>query len=357
MTQLERLQKTLSENSIDGALISSRENQYYLSGFDYTDGYILVTPCEAFLLCDFRYIEAAKEKVTDMTVIRPEGSMRIELAALCRENSIHELMIEEHDLTYGDFGLILKALDDVSLVPGASKLLGTQRAVKLPYELELMNEAQKITDLAFEHILDYISPDRTEADIALELEYFMRSNGADGIAFETIAVSGGASSLPHGVPSRNKLSRGFLTMDFGAKYKGYCSDMTRTVSIGKPTEEMAKVYNTVLEAQLTALAGIHEGLLCRDADALARNIISGKGYGKNFGHSLGHGVGLYIHEEPRVSPSAPADSRLEVGNVVTVEPGIYLEGRFGCRIEDMIAIEPDGNIRNFTKSPKELIVL
>ncbi|MBO5883476.1 MAG: aminopeptidase P family protein [Clostridia bacterium] len=357
MTQLQRLQKTLCEKNIEGVLISSCENQYYLSGFDFSDGYILVTQKNAYLLCDFRYIEAAKEAVKELTVIRPETSMRIELAALCKENSISELLIEEHDLTYGDFGLIAQSLEDISILPGVSKLLNAQRAVKLPYELELISKAQEMTDQAFNHILTYISTDRTESEIAIELEYFMRSLGADGIAFKTIAVSGTASSLPHGVPSKNKLSRGFLTLDFGAKYQGYCSDMTRTVAIGKPTDEMISVYNTVLSAQKNALDNIRAGLSCRDADALARNIIADKGYGKAFGHSLGHGVGLFVHEEPRLSPSASADSLLEVGNVVTVEPGIYLEGRFGCRIEDMIAIEENGQIRNFTKSPKELIVL
>ena len=357
MTQLQRFQKTLTEKNIEGVLFSSAENQYYLSGFDFSDGYVLVTQKNAYLLCDFRYIEAARETVKELTVIRPETSMRIELSALCKENSITELLIEEDNLTYGSFGLISKSLDGVSILPGASKLINTQRAVKLPYELELIEKAQEITDKAFEHILGYISTDRTEAEIAIELEYSMRSMGADGIAFETIAVSGSASSLPHGVPSRNKLSRGFLTMDFGAKYKGYCSDMTRTVSIGKPTEEMVKVYDTVLSAQKNALSNIRKGLSCRDADALARSIITDNGYGKAFGHSLGHGVGLYVHEEPRVSPSAPSDSLLEAGNVVTVEPGIYLEGRFGCRIEDMIAIKADGSVRNFTKSPKELMVL
>ena len=183
----------------------------------------------------------------------------------------------------------------------------------------------------------------------------MRKLGAESTAFDTIAVSGCASSLPHGVPSNVKLRQGFLTMDFGAKYKGYCSDMTRTVVIGKADEDIKKIYNTVLSAQLAALEKIQAGILCREADEFARLVIREAGYGPAFGHGLGHGVGMFIHEAPSVSPKAAEDLRLEAGNVVTVEPGIYLEGKYGCRIEDMIAINPDGTVHNFTKSPKELI--
>jgi Xaa-Pro aminopeptidase len=183
----------------------------------------------------------------------------------------------------------------------------------------------------------------------------MRRHGAEGVAFNTIAVSGAASSLPHGVPSDTKLRHGFLTMDFGAKYDGYCSDMTRTVVIGKADEDMKKVYNTVLSAQLAALDFIREGVSCLDADSTARNIIREAGFGACFGHSLGHGVGLFIHEAPNLSQRADEKSVLKRGNVVTVEPGIYIEGKYGCRIEDMIGIDLDGSVRNFTKSPKALI--
>jgi Xaa-Pro aminopeptidase len=250
-----------------------------------------------------------------------------------------------------------KMPEGAELVFGASAILTKQRMVKLPYELERIAKAQEITDMAFEHILGFINHNVTEIEVALELEFFMRSHGAEALAFDTIAVSGPASSLPHGVPTGVKLRAGFLTMDYGAKYEGYCSDMTRTVVIGKADEEIKKVYNTVLTAQKAALEQIKGGMLCRDADEIARSIIRDAGYGEAFGHSLGHGVGMFIHESPSLSGRAPETSVLEAGHVVTVEPGIYLAGKYGCRIEDMIAINEDGSIRDFTKSPKELIEL
>jgi Xaa-Pro aminopeptidase len=215
-----------------------------------------------------------------------------------------------------------------------------------------MARAQEITDRAFEHILGFINPDRTEIEVALELEFYMRKLGAEGIAFETIAVSGDASSLPHGVPRDVKLKKGFFTMDFGAKFNGYCADMTRTVVIGKADEDIKKVYNTVLSAQTAVLDVLGEGMLCREADKIARDIIYGAGYEGCFGHSLGHGVGMFIHESPRLA--SVWDKPLEVGNIVTVEPGIYIEGKYGVRIEDMVWLTENGAV-NLTKAPKDLI--
>ena len=198
----------------------------------------------------------------------------------------------------------------------------------------------------------------TEIEVALELEFFMRRQGANGLAFDTIAVSGSASSLPHGVPRACKLEKGFLTMDFGARVGGYCSDMTRTIVIGKADAEIKKLYHTVLSAQLAALDAAKEGASCAGLDKIARDIIDANDcYKGAFGHSLGHGVGLLVHENPRLSPKASKDDRLQRGNVVTFEPGIYLESKYGCRIEDMVAIRPDGTVHNFTRSTKELIEL
>jgi len=194
-----------------------------------------------------------------------------------------------------------------------------------------------------------------EIDVALELEYFMRREGAQSIAFHTIAVSGSASAVPHGVPRNKVLEKGFLTMDFGARFGGYCADMTRTVVIGRADAEMKRLYHTVLQAQQTALDMAACGVSCWALDLAARSIIDGAGYEGCFGHALGHGVGIAVHEEPRLSSKAPAETLLERGHVVTVEPGIYQKGRYGCRIEDMIAVMPDGRVHNFTKSTKELI--
>lgn len=358
MTQLQRFQNTLRNSKFDAAIISSELNQRYISGFNYTDGYILIGREKAYLLTDFRYIEAANAAVKDFELLMPGGSMLDTIGELIGDNGYKKVAVEDAELSCKMLEKFREKIPaECELVFGASSMLTEQRMVKLPYELERIEKAQEITDAAFEHILGFISTDVTEADVALELEFFMRRHGAESLAFDTIAVSGPASSLPHGVPSDVKLRKGFLTMDFGAKYDGYCSDMTRTVVIGKADEDVKKVYNTVLSAQLNALENIKGGMLCHDADELARSVIRNAGYGESFGHSLGHGVGMFIHESPSLSPRASEDSRLEAGNVVTVEPGIYLQGKYGCRIEDMVAINEDGSIHNFTKSSKQLTEL
>jgi len=358
MSHLQKFQAALASLELDGALISSEINQRYLCDFPFSDGYLLITPERAYLLTDSRYIEAAKESVRGFEILLPKNTMTDTLAELISEEKISRLVLEEESVSYSEYQRLSEKFSEAKLLSGASKLLGELRAIKTPEELDRIARAQEITDRAFSHILDVISNNlntATEQDVALELEFFMRKQGSEGAAFETIAVSGSASSRPHGVPSNVGLRKGFLTMDFGARIDGYCSDMTRTVAIGKADEEMKKIYATVLAAQQNALAKIRAGMLCRDADELARSVICNAGYADAFGHSLGHGVGLLVHEAPSLSPRAKDDSILAVGNVVTVEPGIYLEGRCGCRIEDMIAITADGSIRNFTKSPKELI--
>ncbi|MBE6556796.1 MAG: aminopeptidase P family protein [Ruminococcaceae bacterium] len=357
MTHLKALQDNFLTDPASAVLVSSELNQRYLSGFAYSDGYVLVMPSDAYLLADFRYIEAAEKgvKVKGLQVRMPKGSMLDEVASLLRTHGIRTVYVEEKALSYADFCRFETLLSGMTLKAGASAYLSRQRNIKTDEELVLMAKAQSITDKAFTHILSVLSPRMTEIDVALELEYFMRRNGADGLAFDTIAVSGSASALPHGVPRNVPLEKGFLTMDFGATYEGYCSDMTRTVVMGRADDEMKRLYGTVLDAQRAALACIAEGVHCREADAVARNLIHERGYEGCFGHSLGHGVGLYIHEPVRLASSAPAEEVLVRGNVVTVEPGIYRQGQYGCRIEDMVAVCHDGTVRNFTQSPKELI--
>jgi len=357
-TQLKRFQEALKHSDADAAIISSELNQHYLSGFPFTDGYLFITDTKAYMITDSRYVEAAKNTAKEFEILMPENGMISAIAELISENGAKQVAIEDEEMSVSMFEKFKERLGEAcTLVTGASAMLTKQRMVKLPYELELMAKAQSITDAAFAHILEYIKPDVTEIDVAVELEFFMRRMGAEALAFETIAVSGAASSMPHGVPANVKLRRGFLTMDFGAKYNGYCSDMTRTVVIGKADDDMKKLYNTVLSAQLAALEIAAEGVSCEKVDEAARSIINGAGYEGKFGHGLGHGVGMFIHEAPRLSPRVPADELLKRGHVVTVEPGIYLEGKYGCRIEDMIAIDLDGSMRNFTKSPKQLIEL
>lgn len=356
MSHLKNFQAAMLAKGADAAIVSNKANQKYLSDFDFEDGFVLVTKEKSYLITDFRYVEAATEQRNpEMEVLSPSIGMLTCIGELLSENRCKSVLIEEDSLSWGDFGRFTGKLEGFSLAGGASAILDELRRYKDDGELESMTRAQAITDAAFAHIVHFIRPDMTEIEVALELEYFMRRNGADALAFDTIAVSGASSSRPHGVPGHRRLEKGFLTMDFGARVNGYCSDMTRTVVIGKADAEMKKLYHTVLRAQTESLAAYAEGASCAELDRIARDIIDGiPEYRGTFGHSLGHGVGLFIHEEPRVSSRA-GDEVLKRGNVVTCEPGIYLEGKYGCRIEDMVAIRPDGSVYNFTHSPKELI--
>lgn len=346
----------MAENGLDGLLVSSPVNQSYISGADFHDGYLALTFRGCYACVDFRYVEAVKGAVSEgVEACLAEGSTLDLALDILISSGAKKIAFEGGELSYSLYKKISDKMSaDTALLPSAGKLISSMRAIKSTEEIQGIANAQKITDAAFEHILKVMTPSMTERDVALELEFYMRRMGAEAMAFDVIAVSGSASSLPHGVPRDVRLERGFLTMDFGAMLKGYCSDMTRTVVIGKADSEMKRLYNTVLTAQTSALDALCEGLPCSDADRIARDIINAAGYEGCFGHSLGHGVGRYIHEEPRLS--SRSEDILTAGNVVTVEPGIYIEGKYGCRIEDMVAITKDG-IHNFTKSKKELIEL
>ncbi|MBQ3483144.1 MAG: aminopeptidase P family protein [Clostridia bacterium] len=355
MTHLEKFQEKLAALG-EAALISSPQNIFYLSHFAYDDGYLLIFPDGAYLLADFRYIEAARASAAEgFTVLCPEGTMTDAVRELLAKRGTKSLVLEEDHVRLSLHRRLCDTLEDVELCTGASRTLSALRMYKDGNELAAISTAQEITDAAFAHILSYLHAGLREIDVALELEHFMRQNGAEGLAFDTIAVSGSASSLPHGVPRDRVLEKGFLTMDFGARYGGYCADMTRTVVIGRADDEMKHLYQTVLTAQRAALDAAKGGISCKALDKIARDIIGNAGYHGTFGHSLGHGVGIDIHEAPRLGPSVAEDEVLCPGHVVTVEPGIYLAGRYGCRIEDLIAIRTDGTVHNFTKSPKELI--
>lgn len=359
MSHLSQFCKRLAEEGYDAAIVTDEMNQRYLSNFAFEDGYVLATKGKSYLITDFRYVEAAHMQVTpELTVLTPEHGMLACMADLLKENGCKTVATEDRVLSCAMFERFRTSLKDFELSGGASKILTGLRVHKDEKELETIARAQSVTDAAFAHILKQITPNMTEMDVALELEFFMRKNGAETIAFETIAVSGTNSSRPHGVPNRQKLQKGFLTMDFGARVDGYCSDMTRTVVLGKADAEMKKLYNTVLQAQTAALAAAHEGVSNSSLDKIARDIIDAEpAYKGTFGHSLGHGVGMYIHEDPRLAYTAGPDEVLERGHVITFEPGIYLSGKYGCRIEDMACIRNDGSFYDFTKSPKELIEL
>ncbi len=355
MTHLQAFQKEL-RGKADAALITSHQNQFYLSQFPFEDGFLLILPDAAYLLTDFRYFEAASKAASgEFCVKAPDTGAFAEIGKLMEAHKATTLWVEESALTLAQKERLATTFPTLSILPGASPVLCELRKFKDEKELATMTTAQELTDAAFTHILDFICKERTEIEVALELEFFMRKNGAEGLAFDTIAVSGTASALPHGVPRSCTLENGFLTMDFGARYGGYCADMTRTVMIGRADAEQKRLYETVLAAQKAALAAAKAGIGCAELDKVARDIIDGAGYRGCFGHSLGHGIGIDVHEAPGVSFRAPADAVLAPGHVVSCEPGIYLMGKYGCRIEDMIAVKEDGSIHNFTKSPKELI--
>lgn len=338
----------------DALILTCPENIRYLCGFDYTDGYAVVMSDRAVVFADSRYIEAARAAVPRPIEVQLLDRGIGTAEPLLRDGGVRRLFYEDIYMTCAELERWRRQYPACTFEPirGGFDAL---REIKSADEVELIEGAQRIAERAFDHILEFITPERTEAEVALELDYYMRRCGADGIAFQTIAVSGRASSLPHGVPRNTVLERGFLTMDYGAELGGYRSDMTRTVCIGRADEEMRLIYCTVLRAQLAAESALRAGMLCSEADGIARTIIDEAGYGECFGHSLGHGVGLFIHEAPNLSPRA-GERRLRSGNIVTVEPGIYVEGKGGVRIEDMALIE-DGGARILTSCQKELIEL
>ena len=347
--RINKLREKFDALGVDGIYLTSRTSHRYFTKFDNEDGSLLITRKNAYAFEDFRYIEVASELLSGTyTVVEPKGQGWLE--SIIKSEGVSALGFEDEEMSVSGFEK-LKSDCSVEWKPIGNTVV-LLRQVKDAWEIEQIAKAQDITDRAFSHILNIISTDITENDVAAELEYFMRKNGAEDKSFETIAINGKKTSLPHGVPGNAKLQNGFLTMDFGATVNGYHSDMTRTVCIGKADEEMKKLYNTVLTAQLSALEYLSNGgKNSKEADKVARDIIY-KDYEGYFGHSLGHSVGLVIHERPALSPVN--ENILVPGNVVTVEPGIYIPGKYGTRIEDLVVICEKG-IKNLTKSPKELI--
>lgn len=344
----------------DAAVFFDEVSQRYLTDFYTTDGIVLVSEQETALITDSRYFEAvniAKSKGLLQGDVAPylisHRALDILLEHIKAKN-ISSLAYDKSLLTVAHAERLEKALPKIK-VTGITDICKPARKIKSQKEIENIKAAQEITDAAFKHILTFIREGVTETEVAAELEYFCRRNGADGMAFDTIAVSGTKSSLPHGVPSNVKLTKNsFFTMDFGAKYNGYCSDMTRTVVLGKASDEMKNVYETVFEAQKRALESVRSGVTGIAVDAAARNYIYSEGYEGCFGHSTGHSLGLEIHERPSFSPSS--DEAILSGTIMTVEPGIYVEGKYGVRIEDMVLVTDQG-CQNFTHSDKQLIEL
>lgn len=354
---IEALQKAIRENDkFDGALIFSEENRRYFTGFASTDGYLLVSADKAIFITDSRYIEAAQKKIQNCEV-RLQGKTYSQLLETFIEMGVQRVAVEASRVSLAEFARLQEGLEPLYVLSDSTldEIITAQREVKRPEEIEKILAAQKIAEDAFEHICGFIKPGKTEKEVALELDFYMLSHGAEALSFETIAVTGKKTSMPHGVPDDTVIQNGdFVTMDYGAVVDGYHSDMTRTVAVGEVSEEQKKIYNIVLEAQTAVCDGVKAGMTGKEGDALARDIIEKAGYGAYFGHGTGHGVGVEIHEEPRFSPTCGAT--LAANNVVTSEPGIYLPGKFGVRIEDMVRITENG-CENLTKCPKELIIL
>ncbi len=340
----------------EAALIMSEENIAYFTGFHSSNGYLVVTDEKSFFLTDSRYVEAATDCIRTVDEVLLLKSMKDDLYSLFDKLDVKNIHIESERITVKRCNDLKSSVNQFVISNGKlDEAINDIRIKKSEEEKTKIITAQRIAEKAFDYILTFISTEKTEKEIALELDYFMLKNGADALSFDTIAVSGKNSSKPHGVPSDKKIEKGdFITLDFGAVVDFYHSDMTRTFAVGEVSSKQIEVYETVLEAQMKAIEAIKAGEICNEIDKISRDIITAKGYGEFFGHGLGHGVGVEIHEAPSLNPSSKYI--LEEGNIVTVEPGIYLPGEFGVRIEDMGAVTKTG-FENFTKSDKRLIVL
>lgn len=352
---LEKLIASLPAD-VDGVIIESPENRRYFTGFPSSAGILIATKQGSVFMTDSRYIEAAQKQI-DCCEVLEQKKQEEELPAIAKKLACQCLAFETDKITVARAKKLKNMLGDICLFDSSAidKLIGRLREKKNTEEVEKIKAAQKIAEMAFEHILSFIEQGVTEREIALELDFYMLKNGAESLAFDTIAASGINSSKPHAVPSEKKVEIGdFITLDFGATVDGYRSDMTRTVALGRVSEKQKFVYETVLAAQAATLAILKAGISCKAADAAARDLIRNAGFSKNFGHGTGHGVGIEVHEGPTLSPIST--DVLEAGNVVTAEPGIYLPGEFGVRIEDMALITAIG-YENLTTSPKELIMI
>ena len=356
MNNIERIQEILKEQGLDGLLLTDEKNQRYAAGFAFTDGAVLVGREKAWLITDSRYIEAAEKAAAPGVTVwlyDRERPLMERLKAAIREAGMERLAAEDGKLSHREYLAYEKALG-MALLP-AGELMAKLRAAKTEEEIGAMRTAQAIAERALEEVLTLIRPGMTEKQVMAELVYRTLRHGSEGNSFDPIVVSGPNTSLPHGVPGDRVIRRGdFVTMDFGCLKDGYCSDMTRTVAVGEVSEEMRNVYDIVLQAQLAGIAVARAGIPGKEIDAAARKVITEAGYGPYFGHGFGHSLGLDIHEAP--SANSRGEEPMPVGAVCSAEPGIYLPGCFGVRIEDVMILR-EGGCEVITKAPKELIIL
>jgi len=354
MNHFEKIASKLKEKELDAFLITSDPGEFYAMGF-HGEGAALITPDKTWYYTDSRYIEAASAAINGAEVIMwtTENSYRKQIAELVKAHGVKKLGFEEQYMSVGTYNSWQKDVE-AEYIP-ASELITELRQVKDAEELAAMKEAQRITDEALLEILNFIKPGLTEREVAARLTYIMACKGAECNSFDPIVACGANGSKPHAVPGPAVLEEGmFVTMDFGCKVNGYCSDMTRTVALGQPTDEMKFVYDTVLKAQLAGIAAAHAGVTGKEVHETAAKVIADAGYGDYFGHGFGHSLGIEIHEDPRFS--VKGDKPIPAGALLSAEPGIYLPGKFGVRIEDVIMLTEGGCI-DITHSPKQLIIL
>ena len=350
-TRLANLREALKNTQAEAFYVSGAPNVAYLTGTKGCDCALYFTQTEAWIITDFRYREMA-QGLTWLQFYETDAQHKTTVFLNSRPEKI--IGLEKDRLTLSLYLEFKEKCPDKELLPLEDLILDL-REIKDEFEIESTRKACSIAVEAFDHMCGYLRPGLTEKEAAAELEHFMKTHGAEDLSFDTILITGSKTSLPHGVPGDEIIKEGdFVTMDYGCKVDGYCSDETRTVAIGKPTQEMIDVYNIVLEAQMTACDNIKAGITGKEADRLARDVIEKAGYGEYFGHGLGHGTGLEIHESPRYSPIW--DKPIKAGTIVSIEPGIYLPKKFGVRIEDLALVTEKGII-NFVTAPKELLLL
>lgn len=351
MERFEEIRAKTDSAGLDAIILMDKYNRRFAAGFPSSDGAVVITASAAYFITDSRYTEAAEQSITGAEVIDIARGRRYPdlINSILTDCGAKTVGFEEESISFKTYEDYSRSLD-ARLCP-AQSIMRDIRAVKTPKEISLLKKAQEITDEVFSQVLKIIRGDMTEKDLAAELTYRLMLCGGDKVSFDPIVVSGSNSSRPHGVPSDRRLE-GFVTMDFGCVYSGYCSDMTRTVCVGAATDEMRRVYDTVLDAQMAGIQAARAGVAGSDIDKAGRQVIQAAGYGEYFGHGFGHSVGLEVHDGPGASPSNAA--LLPSGYVTTAEPGIYLPGKFGVRIEDVIVLNDTGSL-NITKSPKHLI--
>lgn len=355
MDNYKRVQELLKKLSVDAVLVSNGNNMRYISGFAGATGYLYISAKRHAVITDFRYTIQAEMEAEGYEIITiGSGGYEEAINDVLKTDGINRLGFESWDMLYGTYNGLKESLIAKEFVPFEHEITD-MRKIKTPKELEYIKEAEAIGDKVFSDILEYIKPGVTELEIAARIEYLLKVRGGSALSFSAIVASGVNSSMPHAVPTQKKVETGdFLTMDFGCIYEGYCSDMTRTIVVGKASEKQKEVYQTVLKAQTAVLDFIKAGYKGKEIDKIARDIIYGAGYEGCFGHGLGHSVGLFIHENPRLSPLE--ENIIQAGMTETVEPGIYIKGFGGVRIEDLVVVTEDGCV-NFTHSDKQLIEL